>query len=444
MKETLEQQKIAYYFPEIVGEFNSHQVTRESLEKLGIHFTDDQMKNWEATYKKGPIVTDNIQISILQTIAKVIEKHMERKGTLIENIPTEKEEKNSIKERLKKEIEQSVAKINKNDPRISIEEQFINHLSTQPIFNHLVRKEPEIGEKLLKKCQNRLPFISLPSSKEFLQMMNREFLKKHTGIRRFALEYAREKRARLFEERKIYKLYQENPFWCCENLRVILVNYAGFKKIKLNPIYRPELYSFQVDRSFSQQRLLNKAKKITDFYIDIALDLKKVLPKELQKKESTNKESQTEISLEVIVSDQEKLNNDMALTEAREKKRLFTATNHFEPKSNLGQMEPLDKKLRLTQIKESVDKESQTEILTESTVSEHKKLNNNMMDLTETDGKKRLFPTTDHFEPKSNLRQMKPLEKKLRMTQIKEKASQEGHSSNERKPHEQVQRQANR
>lgn len=63
------------------------------------------------------------------------------------------------------------------------------------------------------------------------------------------------------------------------------------------------------------------------------------------------------------------------------------------------------------QQKESVDKESQTEILTESTVSEHKKLNNNMMDLTETDGKKRLFPTTDHFEPKSNLGQMKPLEK---------------------------------
>ncbi|EOS7734332.1 hypothetical protein FQT07_11005 [Enterococcus hirae] len=442
MKETLEQQKIAYYFPEIVGEFNSHQVTRESLEKLGIHFTDDQMKNWEATYKKGPIVTDNIQISILQTIAKVIEKHMERKGTLIENIPTEKEEKNSIKERLKKEIEQSVAKINKNDPRISIEEQFINHLSTQPIFNHLVRKEPEIGEKLLKKCQNRLPFISLPSSKEFLQMMNREFLKKHTGIRRFALEYAREKRARLFEERRIYKLYQENPFWCCENLRVILVNYAGFKKIKLNPIYRPELYSFQVDRSFSQQRLLNKAKKITDFYIDISLDLKKVLPKELQKKESTNKESQTEVSFESIVSDQEKLNNDMALTEAREKKRLFPATNHFEPKSNLGQMEPLDKKLRLTQIKESANKESQTEISLESIVSKHEKLNNDM-DVTETNEKKRLYPFLGQSESESNVGQMKSLEKKLRMTQI-EKASQEGYSSNERKTHEQVQRQANR
>ena len=442
MKETLEQQKIAYYFPEIVGEFNSHQVTRESLEKLGIHFTDEQMKNWEATYKKGPIVTDNIQISILQTIAKVIEKHMERKGTLIENIPTEKEEKNSIKERLKKEIEQSVAKINKNDPRISIEEQFISHLSTQPIFNHLVRKEPKIGEKLLKKCQNRLPFISLPSSKEFLQMMNREFLKKHTGIRRFALEYAREKRARLFEERKIYKLYQENPFWCCENLRVILVNYAGFKKKNLNPIYRPELYSFQVDRSFSQQRLLNKAKKITDFYIDISLDLKKVLPKELQKKESTNKESQTEVSFESIVSDQEKLNNDMALTEAREKKRLFPATNHFEPKSNLGQMEPLDKKLRLTQIKESANKESQTEISLESIVSKHEKLNNDM-DVTETNEKKRLYPFLGQSESESNVGQMKSLEKKLRMTQI-EKASQEGYSSNERKTHEQVQRQANR
>ena len=442
MKETLEQQKIAYYFPEIVGEFNSHQVTRESLEKLGIHFTDDQMKNWEATYKKGPIVTDNIQISILQTIAKVIEKHMERKGTLIENIPTEKEEKNSIKERLKKEIEQSVAKINKNDPRISIEEQFISHLSTQPIFNHLVRKEPKIGEKLLKKCQNRLPFISLPSSKEFLQMMNREFLKKHTGIRRFALEYAREKRARLFEERKIYKLYQENPFWCCENLRVILVNYAGFKKKNLKPIYRPELYSFQVDRSFSQQRLLNKAKKITDFYIDISLDLKKVLPKELQKKESTNKESQTEVSFESIVSDQEKLNNDMALTEAREKKRLFPATNHFEPKSNLGQMEPLDKKLRLTQIKESANKESQTEISLESIVSKHEKLNNDM-DVTETNEKKRLYPFLGQSESESNVGQMKSLEKKLRMTQI-EKASQEGYSSNERKTHEQVQRQANR
>lgn len=69
-----------------------------------------------------------------------------------------------------------------------------------------------------------------------------------------------------------------------EQHQVNFERYAGFKKIKLNPIYRPELYSFQVDRSFSQQRLLNKAKKITDFYIDIALDLKKVLPKELQKK----------------------------------------------------------------------------------------------------------------------------------------------------------------
>lgn len=177
-------------------------------------------------------------------------------------------------------------------------------------------------------------------------------------------------------EKQIYDLYQESPAWCCENLRAILVDYAGFKNINLNPIYRPELYSFQADGDSDKWRLLGKAQKITDFYTGIASDLKKILPKELQQKES-------------------------------------------------------------------VDKESQTEILTESTVSEHKKLNN-MMDLTETDGKKRLFPTTDHFEPKSNLGQMKPLEKKLRMTQIKEKASQEGHSSNERKPHEQVQRQANR
>lgn len=58
--------------------------------------------------------------------------------------------------------------------------------------------------------------------------------------------------------------------------------------------------------------------------------------------------------------------------------------------------------------------------------------------------KKRLFPATDHFEPKSNLRQMEPLIKKLPMTQIKEKASQEGYSSNERKTGEQVQRQVNR
>ncbi len=69
-----------------------------------------------------------------------------------------------------------------------------------------------------------------------------------------------------------------------------------------------------------------------------------------------------------------------------------------------------------------MDKESQTEILTESTVSEHKKLNNNMMDLTETDGKKRLFPTTDHFEPKSNLGQMKPLEKKTAYDSDKRKS----------------------
>ena len=84
----------------------------------------------------------------------------------------------------------------------------------------------------------------------------------------------------------------------------------------------------------------------------------------------------------------------MALTEAREKKRLFPATNHFEPKSNLGQMEPLDKKLRLTQIKESANKESQTEISLESIVSKHEKLNNDMV-LTETNEKKKLFPATD-------------------------------------------------
>lgn len=376
MKETLEQQKIAYYFPEIVGEFNSHQVTRESLEKLGIHFTDDQMKNWEATYKKGPIVTDNIQISILQTIAKVIEKHMERKGTLIENIPTEKEEKNSIKERLKKEIEQSVAKINKNDHRISIEEQFINHLSTQPIFNHLVRKEPEIGEKLLKKCQNRLPFISLPSSKEFREIVDNEFAIRNTNIRKFARKHAPQVRSQMTVEKQIYDLYQENPAWCCENLRAILVDYVGFKNINLNPIYRPKLYSFQACGNFDQWRLRGKAQKIINFYTGIASNLERVLPKELQEKEPVSKERQTEISLESIVTKHEKLNNDMVLTETNEKKKLF--------------------------------------------------------------------PATDYFESKSNLRQREPLIKKLHMTQIKEKASQEGYSSNERKTHEQVQRQANR
>ncbi len=105
-------------------------------------------------------------------------------------------------------------------------------------------------------------------------------------------------------------------------------------------------------------------------------------------------------------------------------------------------MYQLYKKLRLTQIKESANKESQTEISLESIVSKHEKLNNDMV-LTESNEKKRLYPFLGQSESESNVEQMKSLEKKLRMTQI-EKASQEGYSSNERKTHEQVQRQANR
>lgn len=389
MKETLEQQKLVYYFPEIVKHIlppkirnledidKEYQITRERLEEIGIHFTDEQMQKWIDTFDEGPIVNDNYHISILKTIAKVIEENMERKGTLRENIPTDKAENNIVKEELIAAIEQSVVKINKDDSDKSVEEKFRDHLSNYPIILNLIKEQPEIGKKLLKKCQDRLPFVSLTSSKEFREIVDNEFAIRNTNIRKFARKHAPQVRSQMTVEKQIYDLYQENPAWCCENLRAILVDYVGFKNINLNPIYRPKLYSFQADGDSDKWRLLGKAQKITDFYTGIASDLKKILPKELQQKES-------------------------------------------------------------------VDKESQTEILTESTVSEHKKLNNNMMDLTETDGKKRLFPTTDHFEPKSNLGQMKPLEKKLRMTQIKEKASQEGHSSNERKPHEQVQRQANR
>ncbi|HGF7300368.1 TPA: hypothetical protein ACF3WV_000739 [Enterococcus hirae] len=389
MKETLEQQKLVYYFPEIVKHIlppkirnledidKEYQITRERLEEIGIHFTDEQMQKWIDTFDEGPIVNDNYHISILKTIAKVIEENMERKGTLRENIPTDKAENNIVKEELIAAIEQSVVKINKDDSDKSVEEKFRDHLSNYPIILNLIKEQPEIGKKLLKKCQDRLPFVSLTSSKEFREIVDNEFAIRNTNIRKFARKHAPQVRSQMTVEKQIYDLYQENPAWCCENLRAILVDYAGFKNINLNPIYRPKLYSFQADGDSDKWRLLGKAQKITDFYTGIASDLKKILPKELQQKES-------------------------------------------------------------------VDKESQTEILTESTVSEHKKLNNNMMDLTETDGKKRLFPTTDHFEPKSNLGQMKLLEKKLRMTQIKEKASQEGYSSNERKPHEQVQRQANR
>ncbi|ENZ5549101.1 hypothetical protein [Enterococcus hirae] len=356
MKETLEQQKLVYYFPEIVKHIlppkirnledidKEYQITRERLEEIGIHFTDEQMQKWIYTFDEGPIVNDNYHISILKTIAKVIEENMERKGTLRENIPTDKAENNIVKEELIAAIEQSVVKINKDDSDKSVEKKFRDHLSNYPIILNLLKEQPEIGKKLLKKCQDRLPFVSLTSSKEFREIVDNEFAIRNTKIRKFARKHAPQVRNQATVEKQIYDLYQESPAWCCENLRAILVDYAGFKNINLNPIYRPELYSFQADGDSDKWRLLGKAQKIADFYTGIASDLKKILPKELQQKES-------------------------------------------------------------------VDKESQTEILTESTVSEHKKLNN-MMDLTETDGKKRLFPTTDHFEPKSNLGQMKPLEKK--------------------------------
>ncbi|WP_240145025.1 hypothetical protein, partial [Enterococcus hirae] len=388
MKETLEQQKLVYYFPEIVKQIlppkirnleeidKEYQITRERLEEAGIHFTYGQMQKWIDTFDEGPIVNDNNHISILKTIAKVIEKHMERKGILIENIPTDKAENNIVKEELIAAIEQSVVKINKDDSDKSVEEKFRDHLSNYPIILNLIKEQPEIGKKLLKKCQDRLPFVSLTSSKEFREIVDNEFAIRNTNIRKFARKHAPQVRSQMTVEKQIYDLYQENPAWCCENLRAILVDYVGFKNINLNPIYRPKLYSFQACGNFDQWRLRGKAQKITDFYTGIASNLERVLPKELQEKEPVNKERQTEISLESIVTKHEKLNNDMVLTETNEKKKLFPARDYFESKNNLGQM--------------------------------------------------------------------KLLEKKLRMTQIKEKASQEGHSSNERKPHEQVQRQANR
>lgn len=388
MKETLEQQKLVYYFPEIVKQIlppkirnleeidKEYQITRERLEEIGIHFTYGQMQKWIDTFDEGPIVNDNNHISILKTIAKVIEKHMERKGILIENIPTDKAENNIVKEELIAAIEQSVVKINKDDSDKSVEEKFRDHLSNYPIILNLIKEQPEIGKKLLKKCQDRLPFVSLTSSKEFREIVDNEFAIRNTNIRKFARKHAPQVRSQMTVEKQIYDLYQENPAWCCENLRAILVDYVGFKNINLNPIYRPKLYSFQACGNFDQWRLRGKAQKIINFYTGIASNLERVLPKELQEKEPVNKERQTEISLESIVTKHEKLNNDMVLTETNEKKKLF--------------------------------------------------------------------PATDYFESKSNLRQREPLIKKLHMTQIKEKASQEGYSSNERKTHEQVQRQANR
>ena len=388
MKETLEQQKLVYYFPEIVKQIlppkirnleeidKEYQITRERLEETGIHFTYGQMQKWIDTFDEGPIVNDNNHISILKTIAKVIEKHMERKGILIENIPTDKAENNIVKEELIAAIEQSVVKINKDDSDKSVEEKFRDHLSNYPIILNLIKEQPEIGKKLLKKCQDRLPFVSLTSSKEFREIVDNEFAIRNTNNRKFARKHAPQVRSQMTVEKQIYDLYQENPAWCCENLRAILVDYVGFKNINLNPIYRPKLYSFQACGNFDQWRLRGKAQKIINFYTGIASNLERVLPKELQEKEPVNKERQTEISLESIVTKHEKLNNDMVLTETNEKKKLF--------------------------------------------------------------------PATDYFESKSNLRQREPLIKKLHMTQIKEKASQEGYSSNERKTHEQVQRQANR
>ncbi|EOI6017755.1 hypothetical protein ACMUYK_001140 [Enterococcus hirae] len=261
MKETLEQQKLVYYFPEIVKHIlppkirnledidKEYQITRERLEEIGIHFTDEQMQKWIYTFDEGPIVNDNYHISILKTIAKVIEENMERKGTLRENIPTDKAENNIVKEELIAAIEQ-----------------------------------PEIGKKLLKKCQDRLPFVSLTSSKEFREIVDNEFAIRNTKIRKFARKHAPQVRNQATVEKQIYDLYQESPAWCCENLRAILVDYAGFKNINLNPIYRPELYSFQADGDSDKWRLLGKAQKIADFYTGIASDLKKYYLKNFNKK----------------------------------------------------------------------------------------------------------------------------------------------------------------
>ncbi|ENZ5598750.1 hypothetical protein ACGWY2_001056 [Enterococcus hirae] len=304
IKDNLEEKGIKYYLPEIIKEigkidWNNHQgnsenkLIKEKLRQVSITCSDEQIENWKDIFfdnfiegirigdlneqkeiypLSGMGVTFNTTIEKINELLKI---KYEKQLNQVES-PSMKKSLDEAKENLIEEIEQSVRMINPNDKQKNIEDQFIENFTRCRIqkyggkglpVKNILEESPTLKKVLLKK----LPTINLSYPIELRKLINEWY--ENTPFSPFLKEYNETEQERIQVEKSIYKLFYNDDNYCAENMRVMLVDYAGIS-VSLDPR----------DRKMYGYPLRKKAESVLVGYKEVMKKqgISKILPKELQ------------------------------------------------------------------------------------------------------------------------------------------------------------------
>ncbi len=304
IKENLEEKGIKYYLPEIIKEigkidWNNHQgnseneLIKEKLRQVSITCSDEQIENWRDIFfdnfiegirigdlneQKEMYPLSGMGVTFNTTIEKInelLKKKNEEQMNQVES-PSMKKSLDEAKENLIEEIEQSVRMINPNDKKRTIEDQFVENFTRCSIqkyggkgfpVKNILEESPTLKKVLLKK----LPAINLSYPIELRKLINEWY--ENTPFSPFLKEYNETEQERIQVEKSIYKLFYNDDNYCAENMRVMLVDYAGIS-VSLDPRDR-EMYGYP---------LRKKAESVLVGYKEVMKKqgISKILPKELQ------------------------------------------------------------------------------------------------------------------------------------------------------------------
>ncbi|EMF0109070.1 hypothetical protein OU491_000832 [Enterococcus hirae] len=304
IKENLEEKGIKYYLPEIIKEigkidWNNHQgnseneLIKEKLRQVSITCSDEQIENWRDIFfdnfiegirigdlneQKEIYPLSGMGVTFNTTIEKInelLKKKYEEQMNQVES-PSMKKSLDEAKENLIEEIEQSVRMINPNDKKRTIEDQFVENFTRCSIqkyggkglpVKNILEESPTLKKVLLKK----LPTINLSYPIELRKLINEWY--ENTPFSPFLKEYNETEQERIQVEKSIYKLFYNDDNYCAENMRVMLVDYAGIS-VSLDPRDR-EMYGYP---------LRKKAESVLVGYKEVMKKqgISKILPKELQ------------------------------------------------------------------------------------------------------------------------------------------------------------------
>ncbi|AND72116.1 MULTISPECIES: hypothetical protein [Enterococcus] len=324
IKANLEEKGIKYYLPEIIKEigkidWNNHQgnseneLIKEKLRQVSITCSDEQIENWKDIFfdnfiegirigdlneqkeiypLSGMGVTFNTTIEKINELLKI---KYEKQLNQVES-PSMKKSLDEAKENLIEEIEQSVRMINPNDKKRTIEDQFVENFTHCRIqkyggkglqVKNILEESPTLKKVLLKK----LPTINLSYPIELRKLINEWY--ENTPFSPFLKEYYETEQERIQVEKSIYKLFYNDDNYCAENMRVMLVDYAGIS-VSLDPRDR-EMYGYP---------LRKKAESVLVGYKEVMKKqgISKILPKELQElqKNIPGQKKSTMISFDFI------------------------------------------------------------------------------------------------------------------------------------------------